>query len=479
MLMIQVMEGLMSLRWLWSILMVLLVSSIGVVMMVGVGEIEQRAWNDSERQQSRLLTTLLAGELKMPMLANSREEVDMLVNVFRDQLPGSVVYLKWASGEEEYFGDQALPVVLRQGENWPVLPTSTEGYGKWHAMQVRYNTSSLGQLALYNPGVMWQSSAEKIRWRMAIILLIAAIVTGLLVFVFSGRVRRYLRLLARGCKAVGGGDFAIHLPIQSGNEFGKAFYQFNQMVSRLEQREKMYDLYGHYQRPELVAEEYDRRGRAADAVQEVSVLAVHLQVAATATVAVGIVQEEPLTPVNRYLNMLQFVAQSFDGHVERCSADGLVVVFNHPFEVKCHQNQAVKAGMAIAALAERLSTDPMGSLFSRCRIGFSVGELTIGYLGSGRNRQLTVVGEAMTTAMQLARSAPCDGVVAPYGSMLLLGHGFRPRELKDITDSDGESIRCIQILSGEAYIEQEVNDAVDKAMQRFNPTNSMDEEEQW
>ncbi|EAU53910.1 Putative Adenylate/Guanylate Cyclase [Mariprofundus ferrooxydans PV-1] len=441
-------------------------------MLLSITAVERDAWASSESEQSRLLTVLLGDELKMPMMANSRAEVDSLINGFMYQLPNIQVFLRWASGEQVNYGNTKLPAPIAALKEWPVTPSMVKGADKWYVMTIRYNTARLGDIAIYNPGKAWEAYASQIRWRMAATTLLTALLMGLLVYIMSGRVRNYLRELAQACRRVGGGDFSAHLPVRATNEFGKVFYQFNQMVSNLEQREKIHDLYGHYQRPQLVADEYDRNAHRADKQREVSILAIQVMNFHGSTLHSP--QDDALHILNRYFALFEFIAHEFGGHVDHISGDEMVVVFNHPFDLKCHENQAAKAGMAIAAAATRLTdgaADAVGF-----RIGLAIGEVMIGYLGTGRRRQLTVAGAPVELASQLARGVESDGVIAPYGTMLVLGHGFRPKELGECPLSAGKQVRCINILPGEAYVEQEIAAVVEKAFQSFNPVDDPEDD---
>jgi len=464
----------MSLRWVWSLLAALSVIAVGVVMLLSITTVEKEAWDSSEREQSRLLTALLGDELKMPMMANSRAEVDSLINAFMYQLPNVQVFLRWARGDEVNYGKTILPAAIAGLKEWPVTPAMVKGADKWYVMTIRYNTARLGDIAIYNPGKAWEAYASQIRWRMAAATLLAALLMGLLVYTMSGRVRNYLRELALACRRVGGGDFSAHLSVRATNEFGKAYYQFNQMVSSLEQREKIHDLYGHYQRPQLVADEYDRNAHRADKQREVTVLAI--QVMNFHGSKVQSPQDDALHTLNRYYALFEFIAHEFGGHVDHISGDEMVVVFNHPFDLKCHENQAAKAGMAIAAAAARLTAGAADAV--GFKIGLAIGEVMIGYLGTGRGRQLTVAGAPIELASQLARGVESDGVIAPYGTMLALGHGFRPKELGECLLPAGRQMRCINILPGEVYVEQEIAGVVEKAFQAFNPVDDP-EDDQW
>lgn len=467
----------MSLRWVWSMLAFVMVMVVGVVMMLSINSIEQQTWESGEREQGTLLATLLADELKVPMLANSRAEVDTLINLFIQRVPDVQVYLRWANGDEEHFGDLAMPAAVKALQPWPGVATQVSGAGQWYAVSVLYHTASLGSLALYNPGEAWAGYADQIKWRLGGVALLMALAASLLAFVMGGRIRGQLRLLARASKRIGSGDFSAHLPVRSADEFGRAFHQFNQMVSALEQREKVHDLYGSYQRPQLVADEYDRNARRMDKRKEVAVVAI--DVVDYDGRGGGGLQGDALHALNRCFTLFQHVAHEFGGHVDRYAGDGMVVVFNHPFELKCYENQAAKAGMAIVEICRRLESE--GSSHVRFRVAFALGEVMVGYLGVGRRKQLTVAGAPVALAVQLAGMVEADGLVAMHGTMLALGHGFRPKELGVRMLADGSEVRCITILPGELYVEQEVAAVVEKQFQQLSPVSGQydDHDEGW
>ncbi|TLS74285.1 HAMP domain-containing protein [Mariprofundus erugo] len=467
----------MSLRWVWSMLAFMIVVVVGAVMMVSINSIEQQTWESGERDQGSLLATLLADELKVPMMANSRAEVDTLIQLFMQRVPDVQVYLQWSNGEEEHFGDLATPAVVSGMKAFPSVAAPVAGAAQWYAVSVRYNTASLGALALYNPGKAWAGYADQIKWRLGGVAVLMALMTSLLAFVMGGRVRGQLRLLARASKRIASGDFSAHLPVRSTDEFGRAFHQFNQMVSALEQREKLHDLYGSYQRPQLVADEYDRNAHRMEKRKEVAVVAIDVVDYNGNGVAGS--QEDALHTLNRCFTLFQHVAHEFGGHVDRFAGDGMVMIFNHPFDLKCYENQAAKAGMAIVEICKRLESE--GGSHVRFRVGFALGEVMIGYLGVGRRKQLTIAGAPVALAIQLAGIVEADGLVALQGTMLALGHGFRPKELGSRILPDGSEVRCITVLPGELYVEQEVAAVVEKQFQQMAPAAGQyeDDDEGW
>ena len=474
----------MSLRMLWSLLTIFLVAIVAVVMMVSIAHIEKKAWSESEDQQAKLLISLLSDELKMPMVAVSTSEVDSLIKMFMQQASGTSVFLRWANGETEKFGDGMVPYEVETLSSLSDKAMHIQGLDKWYAIGVKYNATQLGTIAVFFPGKSWQENDLQIKLDLTITAAIIALLASLLVYGLSGRMVNQLRLLAMASKRVGSGDFSVQIPIHSSNEFGKSFHQFNKMVSRLEYREKVFDLYGRYQRPHLVADEYDRNTRLESYVErDVTVLALEMR-----NFDDYIKQSDHqhlMADLNRVFALFQQIVQEFGGHVDQIAGDRLIAVFNHPFDLKSHENQAAKAGLALIEANKKLNQDVSETKKMLFSVGLAIGEVIVGHLGLGRRKEFTVVGAPVVLAQQLARvsdvqrsSGSGQPLVAQYGTMLSLGHGFKQKDLGQQSLGDGTHLRCIQILSGEAYVNQEVDEVVNKAFKQSEP-EELYEDEGW
>ena len=466
----------MSLRMLWSILTIFLVAIVAVVMMVSIAHIEKKAWNESEDQQAKLLLTLLSDELKMPMVAVSNPEVNSLIRMFMKQASGSSIFLRWANGETETFGGNNIPAAIEALSKLPATATQVQGHDKWYATGINYNNTQLGTIAVLFPGKSWRDNDLQIKLDLTITAAIIALIASLLVYGLSGRMVKQLRLLAMASKRVGDGDFSVQIPIQSSNEFGKSFHQFNKMVSKLEHREKVFDLYGRYQRPSLVSDEYDRNTKL-DSHNERDVTVLALEMINFDTFIQACNQKSVIADLNRVFALFQQIVQEFDGHVDQISGNRLLAVFNHPFDLKSHENQAAKAGLALIQASEELQTsaDKNKMVFA---VGLAIGEVVVGHFGVGRRKELTIVGAPVALAMELARVGDGHSLIAQYGTMLSLGHGFKQKDLGQQSLLNGTEMRCIEILPGEAYVSQEVDEVVGKAFKRSEP-EELYEDEGW
>jgi len=446
----------MSLRWVWSLLAALAIAVVGLWMSLAFLQVEKSSWRSSEMEQNHRLIALLSRELKLPMMVNSRTETVNIIETWMQQTPNARIYLQWNSGEEELYRIAQRPIFITNLTHWAKKPLDIEGAEHWSAMAITYNSTELGHIALYNITHEWADMSSPIKWRLFGIVLVMSMLIAAATYAATGRIRHNLLLLANASQKVAQGDFSIYLPIQTSDEFGTTFYQFNQMMTKLEQREKIHDLYGNYANPQKVADVHDRKEH-----RDATILAIHITgMSADITHHHG----DGLHQLNDYFAIFEHIIQTFDGHVDHFSGDTLVAVFNHPFDLKCHENQAAKAGVAIARSAAHFSDHAV-----QFRVAMAVGDILIGYLGTGRRRQLSIAGEPVSIAIQLARNINSQQLITPHRTTLLLRHGFRPQGMGNCKLSNGTDIRCVNLLASEDYIEQKVEEALKAAFMAVQP----------
>jgi len=171
----------MSLRMLWSLLTIFLVATVAVVMMVSIAHIEKKAWQQSEHDQAKLLLNILSDELKMPMVAVSKPEVDSLIRMFMHQAAGSSVFLSWANGDTESFGDKAIPADIERLSKLPVGAAAVPGQDKWYATGINYNAIHLASIAVKFPGKSWRENDLQIKLDLTITAAVIALFASLLV----------------------------------------------------------------------------------------------------------------------------------------------------------------------------------------------------------------------------------------------------------------------------------------------------------
>ena len=122
------------------------------------------------------------------------------------------------------------------------------------------------------------------------------------------------------------------------------------------------------------------------------------------------------------------VVTRHDGLVAKFMGDGILAYFGFPRAHEDDAEQAVRAGLEIAALAPRLETRAVGSL--EVRIGVATGRVVVGDLiGQGSAQEHVVVGDTPNLAARLQALAEPGGVLIADSTRRLLGGGFELRDM--------------------------------------------------
>ena len=133
-----------------------------------------------------------------------------------------------------------------------------------------------------------------------------------------------------------------------------------------------------------------------------------------------------------YQDACSEVVTRHDGLVAKFMGDGILAYFGFPRAHEDDAEQAVRAGLEIAALAPRLETRAVGSL--QVRIGVATGRVVIGDLiGQGSAQEQAVVGETPNLAARLQALAEPGGLPIAGSTRRLLGGAF---ELKDLGEQE-------------------------------------------
>ncbi len=125
--------------------------------------------------------------------------------------------------------------------------------------------------------------------------------------------------------------------------------------------------------------------------------------------------EEVVSLLNQYLNEMTDIIEAQGGFVEKFIGDAIVAVFGAPLPAPDHALRAVRAALACQQRLRELEPDlrlPEG-FGLEARIGINTGEMLIGNIGSRRQFNYTVMGDAVNLASRL------EGVNKAYGTGIL------------------------------------------------------------
>jgi class 3 adenylate cyclase len=223
---------------------------------------------------------------------------------------------------------------------------------------------------------------------------VALTVAFVFTFLLTTSVVAPIRRLQAATVKVAGGDLATRVPVAASDETGALTRAFNQMVSGLQERERLRDAFGSFVDPELadrVAREgTDMRG------EEVDVSVLFLDVRGFTSLSEKSTAPEVVEQLNALYDVVVPVIVRHGGHANKFIGDGLLAVFGAPVRHGDHADRAVAAALEIAAC---VNEGDAGEL--RVGLGVNSGTVVVGTIGGGGRLDFTVIGDPVNTAARV------------------------------------------------------------------------------
>jgi class 3 adenylate cyclase len=200
------------------------------------------------------------------------------------------------------------------------------------------------------------------------------------------------------------GDLSARVPVLSGDELGDLAGSFNEMMSGLEEREKLQEAFGSYVDPEVARRVLDEGQLLEGDEVEVSVLFVDIRdftpFAEAASAA------ESVTRLNEFFDLVVPILIEHGGHANKFVGDGVLGVFGAPDRLPDHADRALEAACEIAAAVEHQFGDRL-----QIGIGINSGPVIAGSIGGGGRLEFTVIGDPVNVAARVERATRETGDV--------------------------------------------------------------------
>jgi class 3 adenylate cyclase len=211
-----------------------------------------------------------------------------------------------------------------------------------------------------------------------------------------------LRDLQRGTARVTAGDFSVRVPVLGTDETGLLAGSFNQMVSGLEERERLREAFGAFVDPEVAARVM-AEGTTLEG-EEVEVTILFLDIRGFTAFAESVGPREAVARLNELYELVVPVLVRHGGHANKFVGDGLLGVFGAPDRLPDHADRAMAAALDIVACVhERYA----GRL--RIGIGLNSGPVVAGTIGGGGRVEFTVIGDVVNTAARVEEATRTTG----------------------------------------------------------------------
>jgi adenylate cyclase len=227
-----------------------------------------------------------------------------------------------------------------------------------------------------------------------------------------------IRRLQQATERVGAGDLATRVPVSGSDEAGMLTRSFHQMVTGLEERERLRDAFGTFVDPALAERVAEEGTDLAGEDVEVSIL--FLDIRGFTTYAEQADAHEVVARLNDLYERVVPIILRHGGHANKFIGDGLLAVFGAPERHEDHADRAVAAALEIAAMvSERYRRE------LRVGIGVNSGRVVVGTIGGGGRLDFTVIGDPVNTAARVesATRQTDDDVLITEATRAMLNNG--------------------------------------------------------
>jgi adenylate cyclase len=227
-------------------------------------------------------------------------------------------------------------------------------------------------------------------------VLVAFTVSFELTLLLTRSVLSPVRALVNATERVKAGDLSARVTVTSGDEVGQLARSFNEMLTGLEERERLRSALGSYVSPD-VAERVMTEGELLEG-EDAEITILFVDIRDFTAFAERSTARETVAYLNDFFGLVVPLLERHGGHASKFIGDGVMGVFGAPERMADHATRALEAACAIvAAVEERYG----GSL--RVGIGLNSGPVSVGSIGGGGRLEFTAIGDAVNVAARVER----------------------------------------------------------------------------
>lgn len=251
-----------------------------------------------------------------------------------------------------------------------------------------------------------------------------------------------LRLLGGAMQSTRHGEPALGPFGERGDEVGAVIRQYNRLLEDLQDDEARQLIFGPEPEPDPAAKAAARYRRPGSAFASI----LYFRISNYRSALQQLEANETIELLNTYYFYIHKVTRLYNGHVEKCSGDEILITFGATQADDEHCFHAVCAALLFleitATLGRELEAQGLPTL--QLRAGLHCGELLTGVLSSLEQNSYTVAGENLALTRQICTEAPVDSLIISEEAYTLADADSRlfTEEFNDIVDdTNGEFIK--------------------------------------
>jgi adenylate cyclase len=240
-----------------------------------------------------------------------------------------------------------------------------------------------------------------LQWRISsigILGLTGALLTGMLL---AGSITGPVRLLVDAMHEVLRGNLHRRAHVERADELGFLANSFNEMVSGLEDRERIKDTFGRFVSRDVATAVLDGRVPLAGERLEVSILFQDIR--GFSALAETLDPATLLRVLNQFFTEVVAAVEAEGGVVKQFTGDGVMALFGAPQVRTDHVERSVHAALGIVDRLARLNVLLQAERAPPLKIGIGIhtGEVIAGLIGPDERVEYGVVGEPVNLASRI------------------------------------------------------------------------------
>lgn len=280
----------------------------------------------------------------------------------------------------------------------------------------------------------------------------AAALTGALLvgIALAGGITSPVKALVAGMREVLAGNLRYRSRIEREDEIGFLARSFNEMVSGLEERERIKDTFGRFVSREVADAVLGGHVPLAGERREVSILFQDIR--GFTAISERLDPATLLRVLNRFFTQAVAAVEAEGGVVKQFTGDGVMALFGVPNAVPDHAERAVRAALGIVRRLETLNAELAAQNLPTLAIGAGIhmGEVVAGLIGPDERVEYGVVGEAVNLASRIESMTKELAAVVLVSQEIAdrLGPGFvRGRSARVPVKGSRQSVQVVEILA--------------------------------
>ena len=225
-----------------------------------------------------------------------------------------------------------------------------------------------------------------------VVAVLAIAIGGLSTGLVARALGNPLRTVVEALNRVGDGDLDVRLQIDDPGEIGLVQNGFNVMVSGLEERDRVKDLFGRHVGPAVAAEAMTSGVTLSGESRDVVALFVDITGSTRLTRIT-----EPAEFVNMLNRFFEVVVDEVEGHgglLNKFEGDAALCIFGAPVELPDAATAALRTARAIRDRVTAMAELEVG-------IGVASGPVIAGQIGAASRLEYTIIGDAVNEAARL------------------------------------------------------------------------------